>query len=161
MADPQVERFLKERGVAVMDKVVITLEGPAGMKKLTGLVMPRHSASGEDILTLKLKNGYNLGISVSRITELTVLEKAKEKAPSVLSVKTTPGLPAIHILSTGGTIASYVDYRTGAVHPALDASQLVAQVPELLDICNVTSKILMSKLSEDVTPSDWDIAYAG
>ncbi|NIM44356.1 MAG: Glu-tRNA(Gln) amidotransferase GatDE subunit D, partial [Nitrososphaeria archaeon] len=40
-------------------------------------------------------------------------------------------LPKVSVISTGGTIASRVDYRTGAVRPALSASDLYSVVPEL------------------------------
>ena len=59
------------------------------------------------------------------------------------------------MLGTGGTIASYVDYRTGAVHPALYADSLMAAVPEIADICDVQADVLFSKFSEDMTVEDW------
>ena len=37
----------------------------------------------------------------------------------------------------GGTIASRIDYRTGAVTPALDAAELSDSVPELARIANM------------------------
>ena len=43
-------------------------------------------------------------------------------------------------MSTGGTIASKVDYRTGAVKPALDAEDLYSVVPELANIADVDAK---------------------
>jgi glutamyl-tRNA(Gln) amidotransferase subunit D len=67
-----------------------------------------------------------------------------------------PGdLPIISFLGTGGTIASYVDYRTGAVHPALKAEELVATVPELSDICRMRSKVVFSIFSENMNVENW------
>ena len=59
------------------------------------------------------------------------------------------------IISTGGTIASRVDYRTGAVQPALTAADLASVVPELASIAEVEAHILFSELSENVTPAQW------
>jgi len=64
-------------------------------------------------------------------------------------------LPRVSILSTGGTIASKVDYRTGAVNPALTAQDLYDTVPELQRYANVNAKVIMSVLSENIRPNDW------
>ncbi|MEK6912296.1 MAG: asparaginase domain-containing protein, partial [Candidatus Thermoplasmatota archaeon] len=61
----------------------------------------------------------------------------------------------IAVLGTGGTIASYVDYRTGAVHPAVTAEELVFSVPELLEIANVRARVVFSVYSEDLKPENW------
>jgi glutamyl-tRNA(Gln) amidotransferase subunit D len=58
-------------------------------------------------------------------------------------------------MSTGGTIASRVDYRTGAVRPALRAKDLYSVVPELADIAQIDAQILFSLFSENVTPKHW------
>jgi len=65
------------------------------------------------------------------------------------------GLPRVSIVSTGGTIASRVDYRTGAVHPALSARDLYSVVPELSEMANIEADILFSLYSENITPSHW------
>ena len=46
------------------------------------------------------------------------------------------------MLGTGGTIASRLDYRTGAVIPAFTPGELYGAVPELADIANLTTKKL-------------------
>jgi len=61
------------------------------------------------------------------------------------------------LLSAGGTIASIVDYRTGAVHPALSASDLYTAVPELDEIASVEPEVVFSIYSENITPADWQI----
>ena len=66
-----------------------------------------------------------------------------------------PELPKVVIMSTGGTIASRVDYRTGAVRSALSASDLYGVVPELADIARVDTEILFSLFSENITPKHW------
>jgi glutamyl-tRNA(Gln) amidotransferase subunit D len=64
-------------------------------------------------------------------------------------------LPRIAIVSTGGTIASRVDYRTGGVRAALSASELYSVVPELSEIAVVDTEILFSIFSENITSKHW------
>ncbi|MGQ9538658.1 MAG: Glu-tRNA(Gln) amidotransferase subunit GatD, partial [Candidatus Bathycorpusculaceae bacterium] len=71
------------------------------------------------------------------------------------SPEQNPELPKVVIISTGGTIASRVDYRTGAVRPALTASDLYSVVPELANIARIDAKILFSLFSEDITTKHW------
>jgi glutamyl-tRNA(Gln) amidotransferase subunit D len=71
------------------------------------------------------------------------------------TTKPRPQLPKILLLSTGGTIASKVDYRTGSVTPALSAHDLYAIVPELDEIVNVDAEVLFSEYSENLTPEHW------
>ena len=59
------------------------------------------------------------------------------------------------LLSTGGTIASKVDYRTGAVTPALTASDLNDAVPEIANIANIDAEVLFSEYSENLQPEHW------
>ena len=65
------------------------------------------------------------------------------------------GLPRVLLVSTGGTIASRIDYRTGAVTPALTAGELSASVPELAGIARVEPRILFSEYSENIEPDHW------
>ena len=70
-------------------------------------------------------------------------------------MKKVPGLPNIVLIGTGGTIASFVDYRTGAVRPALSAAQMVDAVPAMREIANVSAKVLFSIFSENMTVTHW------
>jgi glutamyl-tRNA(Gln) amidotransferase subunit D len=65
------------------------------------------------------------------------------------------GKRRVAVLGTGGTIASYVDYRTGAVHPALSATDLVSAVPEMGEICQVDAKVIFSIFSENMRVEYW------
>src|SRR5439155_765899 len=90
--------------------------------------MPHTSFSGEDVLTVKLPNGYNIGIAVGDIESVEVTAKHTSSAVQRHLPSATGGKPTVAVLGTGGTIASYVDYRTGAVHPAVTAEELVFSV---------------------------------
>ena len=118
-----------------------------------GILMPGYG--GHDALVLKLDSGYNVGISAGSVESVEVLEKARPAPARRRAGAARPDLPRILLVSTGGTIASRVDYRTGAVTPALDADQMYEYAPELGRIADVRTCSLLSKHSEDMAPADW------
>nr|MBC8204058.1 Glu-tRNA(Gln) amidotransferase subunit GatD [FCB group bacterium] len=61
----------------------------------------------------------------------------------------------VTLLGTGGTIASRLDYRTGAVIPAFSPGELYGAVPELAGICNLKTKKLYGVFSENIGPQHW------
>ncbi len=123
-------------------------------KKWHGMVMPHHAFSGRDILVIKLDNGYNVGISIKNARIKLIRKGEKGSRKSEREIRKRAG-EKIALLGTGGTIASYVDYRTGAVHPAATAEELAFSIPELFDVCDVDARIVFQKLSENITPSNW------
>jgi hypothetical protein len=66
-----------------------------------------------------------------------------------------PHLPEVTLLGTGGTIASRLDYRTGAVIPAFTPGELYGAVPELADICNLTTRKLFGVFSENMAKEQY------
>ncbi len=121
-----------------------------------GALFPRSEYNDPNHIVLKLKNGYNIGIHYDRTEKIEVIgEGPKPHFTKPPSPPKRPGLPRVAIISTGGTIASRVDYRTGAVQPALTAADLASVVPELASIAEVEAHILFSELSENVTPTQW------
>ncbi|HVH14218.1 MAG TPA: Glu-tRNA(Gln) amidotransferase subunit GatD [Candidatus Angelobacter sp.] len=121
-----------------------------------GVLFPRSEYSDPNHIVLKLKNGYNIGIHYDRTEKIDVIgEGPKPHFTKPPTPPRRPGLPRVAIISTGGTIASRVDYRTGAVQPALTAADLASVVPELASIAEVEAHILFSELSENVTPAQW------
>ncbi len=134
------------------DKIKIKKEG----KNFEGILMPHHRFSGEDVITLKLDNGYNIGIESDEIENVEIIEKKKEpEQTKEKTVERDPEKPDISILGTGGTIASYVEYRTGAVHPAESGDEVIFSNPEIAERCNPEVEIVFSKLSENLVPADW------
>lgn len=120
-----------------------------------GVLMPHHEFSQEDIITIKLKNGYNIGIAVDTKTDIILVEKQQKIEKPVKKIPFDSKKPTISIIGTGGTIACYVDYRTGAVHPASSAEELALSIPEIFDICNVRSQVAYQILSENIEVSHW------
>ena len=145
------EKFISDNGANIYDKVKITNKE----QTLEGIIMPRNNFSGDHIIVLKLDNGYNIGISAEG-AELNIIEKAKEKSKNKLKNEKNKNLNDITILGTGGTIASFVDYKTGAVSPAITAEQLVNSVSSLRDIANIEAEPLLSLASEDMEPKHWE-----
>ncbi|MGP8124276.1 MAG: asparaginase domain-containing protein, partial [Nitrososphaerales archaeon] len=123
---------------------------------VTGTLVPRYEYADDGHLVLKLKSGYNIGLAVSKLKGASVKTKGEKPAfapPGRLEPRA--GLPRVLILGTGGTIASRVDYRTGAVRPAITVSELHALIPELSDIAEIEPEILFSVFSENIEPAHW------
>ena len=149
-------KILSKYNISVGDSIKITTEDGA----ITGLLMPRYESASDDYIVIKLKSGYNTGIRVEKIKSISKLsDTGKEVAaatsvtPSVVS--TNQSLPKIALISTGGTIASKIDYRTGGVHAALSADELYASVPELANHASIDPEVLMSEYSENLRPEHW------
>jgi glutamyl-tRNA(Gln) amidotransferase subunit D len=133
-----------------------------GNEVLEGILIPRSEYGDETHLVVKLKNGYNIGIAATPDANIERIGKGTKPtfAPSPVPEQ-KPGFPKVTIISTGGTIASRVDYRTGGVRPALTADDLYSVVPELANVADIETQILLSLFSENITPRDWgDIAQA-
>jgi len=128
----------------------------AGDRIYQGILMPRLESADDWHLVIKLKSGYNIGVGFDDSTQVERLgeaEKPEFRPPPLPEVK--PGLPRVSIISTGGTIASRVDYITGGVHAAISSRDLLSIVPELSDIAVIDADILYSVFSENINPHHW------
>ena len=127
-----------------------------GSEIYEGILIPRSEYGDEKHVVVKLKNGYNIGVEITPDSKIEKIGEGTKPtfAPPPLPEQ-RPGLPKVAIISTGGTIASRVDYRTGGVRPALSASDLYSVVPELADVAQIETQILLSLFSENITPQQW------
>lgn len=148
---PRIIKHFEKAGIAVGDTIQLISRG----RTYEGILMPHHEFSSKDIVTIKLDSGYNIGIELDTGCDLKLLRKGLKTEKPVHGSGYDSTKPTVAVLGTGGTIASYVDYRTGAVHPALSAEDLAYSVPELADIANIHAKILYSIFSEDMTAGHW------
>ncbi len=143
-----LERLLK---VGVQEGDTILLEKPG--LNLQGILIPRAEIGADtQHIIIKMKNGYNIGVRVVPELSIKKIESGEDltaQMPS-LQMKVNPDLPTISIISTGGTIASRVDYKTGAVMAALSARDLYNVVPELGNIVNINADVLFSIFSENM-----------
>jgi len=142
--------FLKKNNVRVGDSIKILAD-----LTYSGILMPRYEHSDDEHIVLKLNNGYNIGLEIKKIKKIEIQKSEQIKVENNERVKTNTSLPRILLLSTGGTIASKIDYRTGAVTPALTAEELSESVPELSEIANIDTEVLFSEYSENLQPEHW------
>lgn len=121
-----------------------------------GLILPRSETADEYHIVLKIPVGYNIGIAAKRIQSINILgrKEAHYKIPEK-EFPYDPKKPRVKLLGTGGTIASRLDYRTGAVIPAFSPGELYGSVPELADICNLETEKLYGVFSENMGPDQW------
>ncbi len=148
----EVLTLLKEAKAEIGDIIRVIKNGDT----YEGILIPRSEYGDEKHVVIKLKSGYNIGIRVTpttRIEKVGVGVKPTFAAPPLPEQR--PDLPKVAIVSTGGTIASRVDYRTGGVRPALSASDLYSVVPELSEIATIDAEILLSLFSENITAKHW------
>ncbi len=133
------------------DSVIKTTRGD-----FQGIVLPRSESDDDRHVVLKLITGYNIGIDVATILDMQErgYKEAHYKIPEQ-EFPTSPDKPNIKLFGTGGTIASRLDYRTGAVIPAFSPGELYGAVPELADICNLTTEKLFAVFSENMGPAQY------
>lgn len=143
-----LERF----GVGVWSEVEINSARGA----FRGLILPRSETADERHIVIKLDSGYNVGIAADGITGMveTGRREAHYKIPE-REFPVDPGKPNVMLFGTGGTIASRLDYRTGAVIPAFSPGELYGSVPELADICNLRTEKLFAVFSENMGPQQY------
>jgi glutamyl-tRNA(Gln) amidotransferase subunit D len=143
---------LEEMGVRVWSDVEVrTKKG-----NFAGIILPR-AETGDDLhVVLKQRTGYNVGLHVDSIIEVKeVGYKEGHYAIPESEFPVDPAKPNVTLLGTGGTIASRLDYRTGAVIPAFTPGELYGAVPELADICNLKTRKLYGIFSENMGPEQW------
>ena len=148
----QALNLLKEADCDIGDIIKITSKS----KIYQGILIPRSELGEHTAIIIKMKSGYNIGIQAT--PEVKIEKIGKGTKPTFASPplpKQNPKLPHVVIMSTGGTIASRVDYRTGAVRSAISASDLYGVVPELSDVAQVDTEIVFSLYSENITQQHW------
>ncbi len=151
----EVTREMMEKfGISVWDDVILT----AGPNTFEGVVLPRSETADANHIVIKLSTGYNIGISASKVTGVKILG-SREAVYQIAEQEFPfdPSHPNVTLLGTGGTIASRLDYKTGAVIPAFSPGELYGAVPELADICNLETEKLFGIFSEDMGPEQYII----
>jgi len=101
---------------------------------------------------VKLDSGYNIGVHPGRVR----FAGRPRAAPGPgIEVEQDRSLPELAIISTGGTIASRIDYRTGAVTSQFTAADILRAIPDLARIARYRTRVIATILSENMTPSLW------
>ncbi|RQG98833.1 Glu-tRNA(Gln) amidotransferase subunit GatD [Natrarchaeobius oligotrophus] len=125
-----------------------------------GVMLP---SSTDEHLVVKLEGGYNVGVDREE-ADVAVLEEgvyeidgtdAAGDDGNASEIAFDDDLPTISLISTGGTIASTVDYRTGAVTAQFDAEDVLRAVPDLAGRANYRGRVVANILSENMEPAIW------
>lgn len=160
MIDSDIFQGYKGASLEVLKKFNVRVWGQAVVDttrgSFTGTVLPRAENDDDQHIVLKIPTGYNVGINITTIRDMkeTGYKKAVYKIPEK-EFPYTEGLPKVKLIGTGGTIASRLDYRTGAVIPAFSPGELYGAVPELADICNLTTEKVFAVFSENMGPEQY------
>ena len=134
------------------DKVLICTD-----REYRGILMPRPEILDQDVLVLKLENGYNIGINKKSIKSHKVLSKARPKRLIPEKIRFKQGLPTISLLSLGGTISSKIDYATGGTYADYSAGDFVNMFPELAKVANLKVRKVLNGMSEDFGYREYSI----
>lgn len=164
----KLEELFKKSNVKLGDSVMIETNNATHV----GILIPRYEYADANHLVLKLKSGYNIGIKIAKIKSIKKITEKLDanmkpdtyyKHKDYFSHKNTDQnfsqtqLPNLSLLSTGGTISSKIDYRTGGVMAALTAKELNDSIPELTSIANIDPEVVLSEYSENIKPEHWSL----
>lgn len=158
--DNDIFQGYKGKALAVLQKYNVRVWGKCEMEttrgNFEGTVLPRAEHQDDEHIVMKIITGYNIGIDINTIK--TMKEVGYSKANYAIPEQEFPyseGLPNVKLFGTGGTIASRLDYRTGAVIPAFSPGELYGAVPELADICNLETEKVFAVFSENMAPTQY------
>ncbi|MGZ7047999.1 MAG: asparaginase domain-containing protein, partial [Methanobacterium sp.] len=144
--------FLEAAGISIGDSVKVY------KKDITyeGMILDRSEDADDKHVVLKLNNGYNIGLNIID-AEIELINKGEKPKIELkhFDVEKDTLKRDISILSTGGTVASVIDYKTGAVHPAFTADDLIRANPELMEHANIKGNAVLNILSENMKPEYW------
>jgi glutamyl-tRNA(Gln) amidotransferase subunit D len=121
-------------------------------KDLEGIVVQVKDGNA----SIKLSTGYNIIVPVSELFNTKETE-AKHSTAQKPKINQNNMLPKVTILHTGGTIASKVDYATGAVLAQFEPEELIAMFPELSELANIKSHLIRNMFSDDMRFGHYNI----
>lgn len=146
------KEFLDKANVTIGDTILVSKDDIS----YEGILLDRSEDAKDAYIVIKLDSGYNVGVNIESAT-IKLIEKGDK--PKIgyggEKIEKDSNKDNISIISTGGTVSSIIDYKTGAVHPKFTAEDLLRANPELLDIANYDVKALYNVLSENMEPEYW------
>jgi glutamyl-tRNA(Gln) amidotransferase subunit D len=122
--------------------------------EIEGELMPKPEVGSDNIIIIKLSNGYNVGISYEGAVIKKIASRKENKNPALV-YKTNAELPTVTIIWTGGTIGSRIDYIVSGVSMTVKPEELLYYIPEISKIANIKIIPLFSISSEDMTYHEW------
>lgn len=156
-----LQEFLDTNNVSIGDTIAVSKNDSGNRKNgngisYEGILLDRADDADDLHIVLKLDSGYNIGVSTDNLNIKLIKKGEKPKIEyEELDIKNDPNKSTVSIISTGGTVSSIIDYKTGAVHPAFTAKDLLQANPELLDLANIKVKALYNILSENMKVDYW------
>ncbi|MBD3210625.1 Glu-tRNA(Gln) amidotransferase subunit GatD [Candidatus Micrarchaeota archaeon] len=148
MYSDKVKKLLKKKNIGVGDLVRVLSRGA----RFTGMLMPRPFSGDPDVVVIKQESGYNIGIKAD---EIELLETAGAR-PEHKAEQEAPKKGDVAILGCGGTIASRIEYKTGAVYPSITPKELRTAFPKLKK-WPIHSRQIFSLFSEDMNAGHWRV----
>ena len=136
-------------------RVKVSVSTHNGTVHHTGLVLPP-AAKGH--FSIKLDNGYNVSYPTEDLQEWDHADTVDAAPPADLHApEQDESLPRVRLIHTGGTIASKVDYATGAVDAKFEPEEMLDAVPELADIARLDAVKIGNMFSDDIRSQHWNI----
>lgn len=109
----------------------------------------------DEMAVIRLDSGYNIGASKEKIERVAHAPSQPPEGAGV--VVQDHDLPEIAIISTGGTIASRIDYRTGGVTSQFEVNEILRMIPELRGVARYRDRQTTNILSENMRPANWQV----
>ncbi|RLG14444.1 MAG: Glu-tRNA(Gln) amidotransferase GatDE subunit D [Candidatus Nanohalarchaeota archaeon] len=141
------------------DTVEVKIKKDNKITTISGIVMPKEEGDAKNEICIRMENGYKIGLILDKNTTVKKTGHVKETPATETKLENTSGKnnQKILFISTGGTIASKIDYKTGAVIAKFTARELEEKVPQLKEIARPEAKTIFSEMSENLTPKHWEI----
>ena len=123
-------------------------------EEIEGIVLESYD---NDVVLIKLKSGYNIGIPKENVLDLHVIEEFKEVKKNEKNViSKDKNKPSIGLVITGGTIAAKLDPRTGGVSWLTDTNEFAKFYPKVFEKANVKKiSVPFMVASENMTSEHW------
>ncbi len=148
------KKILEEKGIKTGDRILIERPDSA----YEGVLMPNHEFSDPEVLIIKLDNGYNVGVRLEPGSVVKKVHAKEERRKKEVQLSFNKSMPPVTLITTGGTVASKVDYETGGVVALMSPEELISLVPELVDIVFLNKiRRPFNRMSEDMMPADWKV----
>lgn len=146
------KEFLDKSDITVGDTIEVTKEDIS----YKGILLDRSEDAKDGYIVIKLDSGYNVGVNIESAS-VKLIERGDQPKIGYEgdAIEKDSNKMNVSIISTGGTVSSIIDYKTGAVHPKFTAEDLLRANPELLDLANYDVKALYNILSENMKPEYW------
>ena len=137
------------------ERIIATVKTLNGEATHDGLVLPSPAPRH---ISIKLDNGYNVNYPQENIISWEYAPSAQTApSPTLNAPAASSDLPKVRLIHTGGTIASKVDYATGAVDARFEPEELLDAIPELASIAQLDALKIGNMFSDDIRPQHWNL----